>query len=99
MYSLEGLDIVAKLTVKEFYNMNECQREFITKLAENENVKWTRVELMKMLMIYNKSIELSCEVDSYKINLFSKFIDDNSKIINNYLNACDKEYRTECGVA
>ncbi|GEM_PF-4788282 len=98
MYTLGEVESITKTTVKEFYSLNECQREFITKLVDNDEVKFSRIDLMKMLMIHSKSKEIGCDMDSNELSQYSKFIDDNSTIINNYLNLFDKEFRESCGV-
>ncbi len=99
MYNLADIQNLIESTVEEFYSLDERRRSFITDLVKNKNVKWSRIELMKMLMIYNKSIELNCSITSPNIITFSSFIDNNSQTINNLLKEYDFKYRIMCGVS
>ncbi|MDF2615481.1 MAG: hypothetical protein K0Q47_136 [Sedimentibacter sp.] len=97
MYSLEQINNLSDTIVKEFYDMNDQQRWFISSLVQNEKLKWTRIELMKMLMIFNYSVEIKCDIASEEVNQLSKFIDDNSKIISDIFSLSDNKFRKEHG--
>ena len=95
---ISNIDLILKEIVKQYYNMTEPQREYITSLVEDDDIEWTRIELMKSLLFFNKCIEYGYLPGDIEMNDCYNFIDNNSKIISNILTNYDIEYRKEHGV-
>lgn len=79
-----------------YYNMNEEQRQFIYSLLDHEGIKWSKLDLIKSLLVFNKCKELNIDIDKSNSNILFNYIDDqNQKRINNLINQFDKLYLIE----
>lgn len=80
-----------KDTIKQYYNMNEEQRQFIYSLLEHEDIKWSKLDLIKSLLIFNKCKDLNINIVNSKSDEIFNYIDfQNQKRINNLILQFDK---------
>jgi hypothetical protein len=92
------LENVVKDTVKKYYAMSEDQRNFILDIVDKSETSWTRQQLMKALLLYNKAKEINCSIHDKALDEYVEMIDKNGKRLDFLLNKYDEEYRESVGV-
>jgi hypothetical protein len=89
-----SLQELAKETVDQYYSMREDQRQFIVDLTNsNPETKWSRFELMKALILYNKAMELKCNLSDSKLDSFVVQIDNYGVQLTKFLQKFDSNLR------
>lgn len=92
------LEKLAKDTVENYYSMSEEQRNFILDIIDKSEISWTRQQLMKALILYNKSKENNCSIHDSKLDQYVDIIDSNGTQLNFLLKQFDDQYRNLVGV-
>lgn len=92
------LDKLAKDTVENYYTMSEDQRDFILDIIDKSETSWTRHQLMKALLLYNKAREYGCSIHDRKIDEFVDLIDRHAAQLDFLFKQYDKQYRMLAGV-
>lgn len=90
------MEALSKQTVEQYYNMTEEQRAFIVRVIET-HPEWKKFDYMKALILFNKSLEIKCELSDDRLDEFVKFLDENNSQLNYWLKDYDREYRKSHG--
>lgn len=92
------LEKIAKETVKNYYSMSEEQRNFILDIIDKSETSWTRHQLMKALLLYNKAKEYNCSIHDKCIDEFVDLIDTHAEQLDFLFKQYDMQYRRSVGV-
>lgn len=86
-------------TIKEYYAMTEDQRNFILDLIDKSEKSWTRHQLMKALLLFNKAKELNCNIHDNQLDKYVDGIDKNGRQFDLLFVQHDNTYRESQGVS
>jgi hypothetical protein len=96
---MDEIEAMVKDTVEQYYSMNEDQRNFVLDLIDKSETSWTRQQLMKALLLFNKSKELNCGIHDLPIDEYVDMIDKKGKYFHTLFIKYDSDYRKEHGVS